>query len=187
MKNTIIYILFFLGAISCKAQTISLDQISQCKETKDCPEYIYLKDTNNRLNKFVGIWKGTYSDGRTYEFHFTKKENDYTFGKYWDILQGRILIKNSNGNELINTLNVSGENVLFSGYYFDGSLTRYKMSFTANSDCNDSGYVYLSFPDPNNLSQMKLIFIQDMDIASKCPDGYKTVIPHGEALILTKH
>ena len=186
MKNKIIYILLILGIISCKAQTISLDQLSQCENKPDCPDYVYLKDTNNRLNKFVGIWKGTYTDGRTYEFHFTKKENDYTFGKYWDILKGRFLVKKTNGQEIINTLNVSDENTLFSGFIFNENLTRYQMFYSGNADCNDKGYVYLSFPDPNNLNQMKLIFIQDMDIAYKCPDGYKTVIPHGEALILTK-
>ncbi|WP_394330404.1 DUF6705 family protein [Chryseobacterium populi] len=63
----IIYILlFFTIIISCKAQTISLDQLSQCENGPDCPDYVYLKDTSNRLNKFVGIWKGTYTDGRTY-------------------------------------------------------------------------------------------------------------------------
>lgn len=187
MKTRIIYTLLLLATIiSCKAQTISLDQLSQCENKPDCPDYIYLKDTNNRLNKFVGVWKGTYTDGRTYEFHFVKKENDYSFGKYWDILIGRLLVKNQSGQELINTLSVSDENTLFSGYYFDKNLIKYKMYYSGNAECNDKGYVYLSFPDPNNLNQMKLVFIQDMDIIASCPNGYKTVMPHAKAITLTK-
>lgn len=188
MKNKIIYILFFLGIITCKAQTISLDQLSQCENGPNCPDYIYLKDTNNRLNKFVGTWKGTYIDGRTYEFHFTKKENDggWFNEKFWDRLKGRLLVKNSNGQVLFNTLNLSDQDALFSGYYFDKDLIKYQMSFTANAECNDKGYVYLSFPNPNNLNHIKLVFMQDLDIASNCPSGYKTVIPDAKDIILTK-
>ncbi|WP_344823543.1 DUF6705 family protein [Chryseobacterium ginsenosidimutans] len=186
MKNKIIYTFLFLTTIlSCKAQTISLDQLSQCENKPDCPDYIYLKDTNNRLDKFVGVWKGTYTDGRTYEFHFTKKENNYTFGKYWDIIKGRLLIKTPNGQELANTLSASDDNTLFGGFIFDKNLIRYQMYYSGNAECNDKGYVYLSI-DPNNINQMKLYFMQDMDIIASCPNGYKTVIPDAKTLTLTK-
>jgi len=172
--------------LSCKAQTISLDQLSQCENKPDCPDYIYLKDTNNRLDKFIGIWKGTYADGRIYEFHFTKKINDYSYGKYWDILKGRLLVKNSTGQILVNTLTASDEDALFSGYYFDKNLTKYQMYYSGNAECNDKGYVYISIPDPGNPNQMKLYFMQDMDIVASCPDNYKTVMPDAKTLTLTK-
>jgi len=184
MKNLFLFMLFS-ASIFCKAQTISLDELSQCENKPDCPDYIYLKDVNNRLDKFVGIWKGTYTDGRTYEFNFTKKQNDYTFGKYWDLLKGRLLVKNSNNQELVNTLNFSDENVRFSGFIFDKNLKKYQMHYSGNAACNDKGFVYLSFPDSDNVNQMKLVFMQDMDIVSKCPDGYKTVIPDSKEIILT--
>jgi len=188
MKNTIIYTLLFATTIitSFKAQTISLDALSQCENKPDCPDYVYLKDTNNRLNKFVGIWKGNYTDGRIYEFHFTKKENDYSYGKYWDILKGRLLVKTSTGQELLNTLLVSDSETSFEGNYFDKTLNKYQMYYSGNADCNDKGYVYLSFPNPNNLNQMRLVFMQDMDIIASCPNGYKTVMPDAKSLILTK-
>ncbi len=148
--------------------------MSQC-ESDDCPDYTYAKDTNNLLNKFVGVWKGSYIDGRTYEFHFTKKIDDYRYGKYWDILKGRVLVKNAAGQVIFNTLNTSDQETLFSGFYFDQSLKRYEMYFVANGDCNDSGHVYINFPDPNNLNQMKLVFIQDIDFVITCPSNYKLV------------
>lgn len=187
MKNKTLYILLFLVTIiSCKSQTISLDVLSQCENKPDCPDYIYLKDINNRLNKFVGIWKGTYTDGRTYEFHFVKKNDDYSYGKYWDILKGRFLVKTSTGQELINTLLVPDSDTHFEGNYFDKTLSKYQMYYSGNADCNDKGYVYLSFPNPNNLNQMKLVFMQDMDIIASCPIGYKTVMPDAKDIILTK-
>lgn len=189
MKNKIIILLSILGLIvSCKSQTISLDQLSQCENKPDCPDYVYLKDTSNRLNKFVGTWKGTYADGRTYEFNFIKKENDggWFNEKFKDILIGRMLIKSTNGTVLENTLGTTDKDAMFSGFIFDKNLQKYQMYYSGNADCNDKGYVYLSFPDPNNLNQMRLYFAQDMDIVSNCPAGYQTVMPDGKAIILTK-
>ncbi|TDX94723.1 DUF6705 family protein [Chryseobacterium daecheongense] len=187
MKNKIIYTLFMLGILSCKAQTISLDQLSQCKPTKNCPDYVYLKDTNNRLNKFVGTWKGTYSDGRTYELHFIKKENDggWFNEKFWDKLIGRVLVKTIDGNTLYNSLNYNDLDAM-GGFYFDKELKKYQLYYSGNADCNDKGYVYVSFPDPNNLNQMELVFVQDRDIIASCSNAYKTVMPSGKKIILTK-
>jgi len=186
MKNKIFYILFSLATIFCKAQIISLDQISQC-ENGNCPNYNSVKDTNNRLNKFSGIWKGTYTDGRLYEFQFIKKTDFSLYGgKKWDMLIGKIMIKSTNGVIVESSINSSDDNTHFNGLEFDKALIKYQMYYSGNAECNDKGYVYISFPDPNNLNQMKLVFIQDMDIVSKCPDGYKTVMHDGKALILTK-
>ncbi|ROI00317.1 DUF6705 family protein [Chryseobacterium daecheongense] len=186
MKNKIIYLLFILGILSCKAQTISLDQLSQC-ENGNCPNYTPIKDVNNRLDKFVGIWKGTHTDGRMYEFHFTKK-NDFILygGKPRDMIIGRILIKTNNGTELENTINTTDGQTHFNGFEFDKNLIKYQMYYSGNADCNDKGYVYISFPDSNNLNQMRLVFIQDMDIIASCPNGYQTVMPDAKILLLTK-
>ena len=136
----------------------------------------------------MGVWKGTYTDGRTYEFHFIKKENDggYFNEKFKDILIARMLVKSSNATVLENTLGTTDQDAMFSGFIFDKNLTKYQMYYSGNADCNDKGYVYLSFPDPNNLNQMKLVFMQDMDIIASCPSGYKTIIPDAKNLILTK-
>jgi len=187
MKNRIIYTLLILGIVSCKAQTITLKQLSECQNgLYPCPSYTNAKDTDNLLEKFVGIWKGTYTDGRTYEFRFTKKSDDGEPNeRKWDILIGKMVVKTSNGNVLYNSLNNNDLNSI-GGFYFDKELKKYQMSYTANADCNDGGYVYLSFPDSNNLNQMKLVFMQDMDIIASCPNGYKTVITDAKAIMLTK-
>jgi hypothetical protein len=190
MKNKIFLttLLIILTSLTLfKAQTISLDQLSQCENGPNCPDYVYLKDTIYRLNKFIGIWKGTYTDGRTYEFHFTKKEDDggWFNEKFWDRLIGKILIKDNNGTILYNSLNYNDLDSM-GGFYFDKNLIKYQLYYSGNADCNDKGYVYISFPDPNNLNQMKLVFVQDRDIIQSCPSGYKTVMPDAKAILLTK-
>lgn len=187
MKNKIIYVLLFLVTIiSCKSQTISLDQVSQC-ESGNCPPYTSIKDTSNRLDKYVGVWKGTYTDGRVYEFHFIKKLDFSLYGgKPADMIIGRMSAKNNSGVFLENSLNMQDGKTHFNGLEFNKALTKYQMYYSGNADCNDKGYVYLSFPDPNNLNQMKLLFTQDRDIIASCPSGYKTVIPDGKNIILTK-
>lgn len=186
MKNKIIILTLLVIPFIFKAQTVSLDQMSQC-EGINCPDYTYVKDTNNRLDKFVGTWKGAYTDGRTYEFHFTKKENDggWFNEKFWDKLIGRMLVKSSDGSVLYTSLN-NDDLKSISGFEFDKDLKKYRMSYTANAKCNDSGYIYISFPDSSNLTQLKLVFMQDLDIGWDCPSGYKTLIPDAKSIILTK-
>lgn len=186
MKNSIIILIFILGTISCKSQVISLDQVSQC-ESGNCPKYTAIKDTNNRLNKFIGMWKGSYTDGTSYEFKFTK-ELDYSEygGKPRDLIIGRIQVKKADGTIIENNLNVSDSYAKIKGLEFDKSLIKYQLYFSGNAECNDKGFVYISFPDPNNLNQMRLVFIQDRDIIASCPSGYKTLMPDGKAIMLTK-
>lgn len=45
--------------ISCKAQTYPLNT-----SPGDIPDNAYIKDTNNELDKYVGVWKGNWN-GKT--------------------------------------------------------------------------------------------------------------------------
>ncbi|MGE8433876.1 DUF6705 family protein [Chryseobacterium joostei] len=186
MKNNTIILIFILGTISCKAQVISLEQVSQC-ENGNCPQYTSIKDVNNRLDKYVGTWKGSYTDGRSYEFQFIKKTDYSRWGcKPRDLILGRIQIKKADGTLILNNLNASDSNASIKGLEFDKNLIKYQMYYSGNAECNDKGYVYLFFPDPNNLNQMKLTFMQELDIIVSCPSGYKTLMPDAKAIMLTK-
>ncbi|WP_131797231.1 DUF6705 family protein [Chryseobacterium kwangjuense] len=187
MKNKIIILTLLVIPFIFKAQTVSLDQMSQCERGINCPDYTYVKDTNNRLDKFVGTWKGVYTDGKTYELHFTKKENDggWFNKKFWDKLIGRMLVKSSDGSVLYTSLNNDDLNSI-TGFQFDKNLKKYRMYYSANGNCNDKGYIFVSFPDSNNLTQMKLVFMQDLDISFSCPSGYKIVIPDNKVIMFTK-
>src|SRR5438067_13183668 len=109
MKNTLLIFVFLSIMISCKAQVIgTLEQFEECsmrpnRDQEGCPDLeniTYVKDTNNRLNQFVGTWKGNYG-GKQYEIKLEKKTNykgDPNDDLSWDRIIGRIQVKDNSGN-----------------------------------------------------------------------------------------
>ena len=188
MKNIILVIILFITGVSCKAQTtISLEQAYQYSKSDDgIPETVtYIKDINNRLDQFVGTWKGSYN-GKNYEFKFIKKLNYTKYTVKWDKLIGRILIKDSNGNIIYNTMNESDDNTMFWGYQLQ--TRAYVMSFVYNSYCNDSGDIFIEVRK-NNSNEMTLYFYKDGGLynPAKCPnyDTYVPLLPK-DKIVLTK-
>ncbi|SHH71904.1 hypothetical protein SAMN05421866_3505 [Chryseobacterium oranimense] len=183
MKNKIVYILLLLGIISFKAQVIgTLEQFEECQKRPNrdegCPDLdniTYVKDTNNRLNQFVGIWKGTYN-GKQYEIHF-EKQLQWGEDIKWDRIFGRIIIKDNSGNIIYNSLNKSlTEAGLLRGGNFQNRV--YVMHFVGNYDCLESGNVFIE-TRINNPNEMTLFYSQDKDgllNPAKCPN-FSTFVP----------
>jgi hypothetical protein len=101
MKN-IKYLILLVISISCKAQ-----QSYPLKTDYDnIPNYSYLKDLNNELSPYIGIYKTSFQ-GKEIILYITKEENklvnriDKNF--YRDLLSIKYIIKNSSGNILQNT------------------------------------------------------------------------------------
>ncbi|MEY8759711.1 DUF6705 family protein [Chryseobacterium tongliaoense] len=182
MKNTLFISTFLLMMISCKAQVIgTLEQFEECQKRPNrdegCPDLdniTYVKDTNNRLNQFVGTWKGSFA-GKQYEIHF---EKIIQFGDdiKWDRIFGRMIIKNNSGTIIYNSLNKSlSETGLLRGSNFRGRV--YLLSFVANSYCNDSGEAFIEI-SKTNPNQMTLFFDRDKTSfnPAKCPN-FSTYVP----------
>lgn len=55
MKNILLILISIFG-ISCKAQIYPLNT-----SPSDIPNNAYIKDTNNELDKYVGLWKGIWN------------------------------------------------------------------------------------------------------------------------------
>ncbi|MDY3348017.1 hypothetical protein PG605_12040, partial [Riemerella anatipestifer] len=142
MKKIILIIL--LGIVHCfnAQRTISLAQAYEySKSPNGIPEDVsYAKDINGDLNRFVGTWKGIYN-GKTYEFNFVKKLNDDKYEVRWDFLIGRLKITDRNGKIIYNTFNEDDDKTYFSGWTFQRRT--YMMDFIANTECNDSGVVFM--------------------------------------------
>lgn len=181
MKNLFIITTLLLLSISCKAQTtISLEQAYEYNKIDSIgiPMTVtYVKDINNRLDQFVGTWKGTYN-GKTYEFRFIKKLNFGSYSVKWDKLIGRVLIKDSNGTIIYNTTNVTDDTKTgFEGYTFQSSS--YMLNFYNMNDtyCNDGGVVYMGI-SKTNPKIMYLSLSRDIDWVDlkKCPN-YSTYVP----------
>jgi len=199
MKNIVLVLSILLAGISCKAQVIgTLEQFEECSKRPNrdelgCPDLdniTYVKDTNNRLNQFVGIWKGT-SGEKNYEIKLEKKVNykdEPSDEKAWDMIIGRMLIKDNLGNTIYNSMNKPDKETYFSGYNFQNRS--YLMYFVANADCNDSGDVFIEI-SKDNPNKMYLNFSRDngllFNLDAKCPD-YSTYVPllPKEKMTLTK-
>ncbi len=180
--------------ISSHAQVIiSLEQGASYLGSPDgIPEDVtYIKDINNRLPTFVGIWKGT-ANGKLIELHLNQFLHlpESVDGFKLDQLAGRLLVKDANsGQVLYNTLNITNnEATSFSGYYFQN--TNYIMEFRNINDnyCKDNGQVYVEVlnSDP---SKMKLNFFRSREHivnGGGCPNfsTYVPILPY--SFILTR-
>jgi len=195
MRNiVIIFAICILSVISCKAQnTISLEQAAVYPEQPDGrmlpPNTTYLKDINNSLNKYVGMWKGNFN-GKTYEFKFIKQINygspDGNIRR--DRLIGRIRIKDSNGTIIFNNFNEPNDNeTFFFGTNFQPNLEAYMVYFVGRSECVEYGNVYLRML-PSTPNQMTVFFHPDNDInvEGSCPTDFQPTIPYQKTIYLTK-
>ncbi|MCA6069477.1 hypothetical protein JI747_020140 [Chryseobacterium sp. RG1] len=177
MKSRLFILTLLLMIISYKAQVIGmLEQFEECasrpNHDEGCPDLeniTYAKDTNNRLDQFVGTWKGTFG-GKQYEIKLEKKLQVGNGTVKWDRIIGRMLIKDSLGNIIYNSMNKPDNNTYFLGYNFQHRS--YVMNFVGNYDCLESGDVFIE-TKISNLNEMTLFYSQDKDgllNPAKCPN-----------------
>jgi len=102
-KILLLFIVIF--AISCKAQ----DVYPLKTLYTELPNYVYLKDTNNELSAFTGTYTANY-EGKSISLFITKHNKkllDRINLFYKDILNVNYMIKDSNGNVLIDSRTVN--------------------------------------------------------------------------------
>ena len=185
MKHLII-IAFSCCFNTAKAQSvISLEHAATYTGDSLFPATVnYVKDINHKLDPFIGIWKGS-NAGWLYEVRFTKK-TAWDFGLpgdgiKWDLLIGRVLVKDSLTNQVLyNTLDSTDDKTHFSGDNF-GTPRVYNMYFGANSECYDWGDVAIVM-HPTDTTKMTMFFDRNVEWVdpSTCPGGYanyKTMLP----------
>ena len=123
MKNTFLKTLFVTGLISsfisCKAQ-LPLNTLME-----NIPANAHVKDLNNELDPYIGIYKASYQ-GREITLYITKVENkmeksvDKTY--FLDALVIKYIVKNSSGVVLQDTQNIQQNNAVTSIDESVGSL-----------------------------------------------------------------
>lgn len=208
MKNikTIFTLVVFAGLFSCKAQqTIaSLKQIEDCGKRPEssiepCPgmeNVTSVKDVDNRLNVFEGTWKGSYN-GKQIELNLVKKTDFENYDMKWDQLNGKIRVKDNQGNIILDSFNNPDIDANPYGYNFQGA--EYVMRFTANGDCYDEGKIFLQVQqvgiNNSNPPQLQVVFIKTSvgdlrttPLSDDCPNygTYQTMLPHNAKVFLTK-
>lgn len=189
----ILFLLFALFAISCKSQTVSLETTAQCMGNPNCPDFTYVKDINNSLDKYVGIWTGTYN-GMVYELKFNKSLYQDFMGFKRDQITGRLRITSppSNGFPhlvIFDNFNESDdEKTQFSGLNFQRNLQSYRVSFVGPSPkgCINYGDLYLTVK-PNTPNQMQIFYWSDKDIVTgNCPNSFQQTFPEKQSITLIK-
>lgn len=188
MKN-IITLLLALLAISCKSQIVSLETAAQCSEANPCSNFIYVKDINNTLDKYVGTWKGTYN-GRVYEMKFNKSLYD-DMGFKRDEITGRLRITIPGNITLTifdNFTEPDDKKTRFSGLGLTTNLQSYETHFSGpfTSGCVNRGSIFLKII-PSTPNQMRIIYWSDRDIAvGECPSNFSPTFSENQEILLTR-
>ncbi|MGO4710690.1 DUF6705 family protein [Chryseobacterium sp. 2TAF14] len=185
MKKLIILLAFHSLFLSC-AQVYPLNTYAEV------PNNAYIKDINNELVPYEGIWKGTWNSKTIFiSLKKIKKQFNYNDNKdyYRDLLVGKFKVLDSSGNILFDNTNLPNDDTKINGLRF---LTqpniRYKLYYFDNDICGMTGDIYISFLN-GNFNQLNWKFIDTTDIiTSSCP--YYNSNPFPEPLpaniVLTK-
>ncbi|MFN4363310.1 hypothetical protein [Chryseobacterium hispalense] len=100
----------------------------------------HVKDTDHRLDKFVGTWIGTFN-GKQVELKLEKKEDFGNYDTKWEQLNGKIRIKDGQGNVIFESFNSSEEDAIPFGINFQGSA--YEMLFSGINNCDEYGKLFI--------------------------------------------
>jgi len=161
-------------AVSCTAQIYPLRTYSEV------PSNSYIKDINNELVPYEGIWKGTW-DGKTIFIYLKKVKAYFTHLEnspyYNDVLKGKFKVLDSNGNILFDNSNSSDENSKITGNrFFSAPYNRYNLSYSAPDLCNTTGTINITFTDATKTKLDWKYFYRNEIVTKDCP-YYNTEIP----------
>lgn len=171
--------------MSCKAQVLPLNT-----PFLNIPNGAYIKDTNNELDPYVGIYKTSFN-GNEVTLFITKQENklENTGQKsyYVDALIIKYLVKNSTGAILQDTQNNNGYNISLYSTKIRAGRNAVHLIYSGTNCSVGWGDVFLKKINPTQISWE----YRPDDIvttASKCPPTLDTKIylPETKDLIFTK-
>ncbi|WP_428067992.1 DUF6705 family protein [Chryseobacterium gambrini] len=184
MKNIFLLSVILLS-FSCRAQQI----YPLATSFSTIPDNAYLKDINNELLPFVGIWKANFNN-KEITIKIDKIDHHYmklgTHMYYQDMLFIRYSIKNSQGTIIKSTMNLNIENSnIESSTIFPNQLISFIYS---GGDCRFGwGDVDLQLIDSTHIKwryQPEGVILTNLN----CPNGADTTIylPETNNLVFTK-
>ncbi|WP_027381608.1 DUF6705 family protein [Chryseobacterium daeguense] len=187
--KTIILLSFFISFLSCKAQEYPLNT-----DFRNIPNYSYLKDTNNELNPYIGIYKANYN-GKEITLFITKEVHkliDYVGQKFYrDVLSIRFTVKNSSQAILQDTQNMNFQSNQIQHTIYSTIINPYHNLVMLSYGGTNCGVGWGSIRLKKlNTTQISWEYIPNSTIidSSKCPTGTNTTIylPETKDLIFTK-
>lgn len=181
MKNIFLFMLLSIS-ISCTAQIYPLRAFTEI------PENSYEKDTNNELQYYEGIWKGTW-DNKTIFLTLKKITNKYdnVFKYYRDYLIAKFKVVGISGNVLFDNTNLTDDKAKIYGGGFKKVDDKYSLIYNDPDLCNTSGIININFIDPNKTKLDWKYFYRNEIVTVDCP-YYNSEIPQPlpKDIILTK-
>lgn len=187
MKIIIILGLIILTTLSCKAQIVPIEKkIEYIRTENGIPENItYLKDINNLLDKYVGVWKGIFND-KTYEFKIIKiTEKPGRINE--DKLLMRYIITDINGTVIENTSALPNNSpYVIHGDYIDRS--NYLLNYVGSAgNCGQAGTIFISTSIKSNYTRLYLSLEPEQMLISTedCPNGGASqIIPKNQITLI---
>jgi hypothetical protein len=155
----------------------------------EIPVDTYFKDVNHLLDKYIGVWKGTYNN-YSYEFRINQ-----ILGGYGDWQEDRLAIRyvitDPSGTVVENTIALPNDSpYVIKGRYFTKTTHGYILDyFGKNAICGQEGEMDISCKsDVLSPTQMKLIYIPtaDMSFSSNCVGSATQIMPTTGGIWLTK-
>jgi len=186
MKKNIIILLLFACAISCKAQIYPLRTYS------DIPANAYIKDIDNELLPFEGVWKGAW-DNKTIVVYFKRVKAYFNHLEnkpyYIDVLKGKFIVFDPTGNILFDNSMVADADAKIEGSrFFSIPYKRYSLNYYDPDICGLSGHILINFTDLTN-TKLNWQFSDTTDIiTSSCPFYNSNPFPEPlpKEIVLTK-
>ncbi|WP_166924639.1 DUF6705 family protein [Flavobacterium poyangense] len=179
MKKIITLASLIIITLHCKAQQIvPVEKMIEYRDADtEIPDRTYLKDVNGLLDKYLGTWKGTY-DSKSFTFVITKAKHDF-LGISVDELQIRYLITTLSGEVIEDTRSLPNADALvIQGDYISKSLGYYVLNyFGKNTECGQSGEVFISTTKDNKQMKLFLAAYQGIIDGSKCPKVAEQILP----------
>ena len=176
MKSIITLIILVISITSCKAQhIIPVEQGYQYVASEEGfignYDYVYVKDINNILPKFIGTWKGVLNN-KTYVFKVEKTTIDDGELKE-DILLLRYKITNNSNNSIVeNTLTLPNDSpyVMKNGYVAETGS--YVFSYIGKDvACGQNGWVFMRILNNTNNLNAKLFLQVEGETYPECTTG----------------
>lgn len=173
MKKRLLILLYFFTLINCTAQIIAVEDFANYQG--ELPDGAYIKDVNNVLNKYTGVWKGNF-DNKSYEFHIIKFTENSILNYKEDILLMRYKIThNETGNIMVNTLSLANDDkYVIKGNYLDKTGTYVLDYLGLQGECGQNGSLFVSI----NNNKMNLGLYVDGEIYPECINkGVEQILP----------
>lgn len=191
MKKIIIIVtILSLTIISCKAQhIIPIEDTYKYKGTEGGllgdNNYVYVKDVNNILPKFIGTWKGIYNS-KNFEFRISKIITDNGEVKK-DRLLMRYKIINNNGAIIENTLSLPNDSPYVMKIGYVAKSGSYVFSYIGKSNaCGQNGWVFMEILNNSNNKKAKLFLSVKGENYPECTTGTAEQILPMEQMALIK-